>query len=310
MSDPNQPSTPPGWYPDGQGGQRWWDGTQWTEHTQPPAGGAPAAPAAPSAPAAPAAPSAPGADLPTQVAPNRAAGYGQPGAQQPGAPQQPQQPQQPHQPPQGVYGAPAGGYGQPAGQPGYGQQQPFGAGPAGGSSSGGGNGKLIAIIGGGIGALLLVVILVVVLFKVIGGGSPEDVAKDYLGARFEGDYSKECELLSKDAQKEFLEFNDADDCDEYAENSEDNEEEFAEDYEDEYGESFDDIRGDVDYEVEITELKEKGDDEAVAEYKETFEYTGDNDDVLEDFFDGEEKNTDEGSIKLVKEDGDWKVDEE
>ena len=36
MSDPNQPSTPPGWYPDGQGGQRWWDGTQWTEHTQPP----------------------------------------------------------------------------------------------------------------------------------------------------------------------------------------------------------------------------------------------------------------------------------
>ncbi|MDN5743893.1 MAG: DUF2510 domain-containing protein [Nocardioidaceae bacterium] len=36
MSDPNQPTAPPGWYPDGQGGQRWWDGTQWTEHTQPP----------------------------------------------------------------------------------------------------------------------------------------------------------------------------------------------------------------------------------------------------------------------------------
>ena len=29
-------STPPGWYPDGQGGQRWWDGNQWTEHTLPP----------------------------------------------------------------------------------------------------------------------------------------------------------------------------------------------------------------------------------------------------------------------------------
>ncbi len=33
MSDEpsSSPSTPPGWYPDGQGGQRWWDGTQWGE---------------------------------------------------------------------------------------------------------------------------------------------------------------------------------------------------------------------------------------------------------------------------------------
>ena len=28
-------STPAGWYPDGQGSQRWWDGNQWTEHTMP-----------------------------------------------------------------------------------------------------------------------------------------------------------------------------------------------------------------------------------------------------------------------------------
>ena len=26
---------PPGWYPDAQGVTRWWDGTQWTAHTQP-----------------------------------------------------------------------------------------------------------------------------------------------------------------------------------------------------------------------------------------------------------------------------------
>jgi Protein of unknown function (DUF2510) len=30
------PATPPGWYPDPQGApiSRWWDGAQWTEHTQ------------------------------------------------------------------------------------------------------------------------------------------------------------------------------------------------------------------------------------------------------------------------------------
>ena len=25
-------TVPPGWYDDGHGGMRWWDGTQWTEH--------------------------------------------------------------------------------------------------------------------------------------------------------------------------------------------------------------------------------------------------------------------------------------
>lgn len=30
-------STPPGWYDDGHGAQRWWDGVRWTEHVQPPA---------------------------------------------------------------------------------------------------------------------------------------------------------------------------------------------------------------------------------------------------------------------------------
>lgn len=35
MSDPNHPATPPGWYPDGQGNQRYWDGAGWTEHVQP-----------------------------------------------------------------------------------------------------------------------------------------------------------------------------------------------------------------------------------------------------------------------------------
>jgi uncharacterized protein len=40
---------PPGWYPDPQsaGGQRYWDGTRWTEQVQQPPAPAPAAPKAP-----------------------------------------------------------------------------------------------------------------------------------------------------------------------------------------------------------------------------------------------------------------------
>jgi uncharacterized Tic20 family protein len=36
--DPSQPSPAPGWYPDPSvpGGQRWWDGTRWTEHSSAP----------------------------------------------------------------------------------------------------------------------------------------------------------------------------------------------------------------------------------------------------------------------------------
>ncbi|CAN5474577.1 hypothetical protein BH11ACT8_BH11ACT8_25100 [soil metagenome] len=43
MSDPN---APPGWYPDAQGNQRWWDGARWTEHQQPAPPPAPAQPPA------------------------------------------------------------------------------------------------------------------------------------------------------------------------------------------------------------------------------------------------------------------------
>jgi hypothetical protein len=57
-------SYPPGWYPDAQGVTRYWDGTQWTEHTQPGQPQAPQQPQPPGYPAPPAASVGPGTGLP------------------------------------------------------------------------------------------------------------------------------------------------------------------------------------------------------------------------------------------------------
>ena len=78
-------STPAGWYPDGQGGERWWDGNQWTDQTRPltappeppPPPTPPSEPEMPGAQAAPvdrpqtSAEPAPLANEPTRVAPRR-----------------------------------------------------------------------------------------------------------------------------------------------------------------------------------------------------------------------------------------------
>ena len=61
---------------------------------------------------------------------------------------------------------------------------------------------------------------------------------------------------------------------------------------------------DLDVETEIDSVKENG-DKATVEYTQKFEYTGD-DESLEEVYGG--NDTYEGTLKLVKEDGDWKVD--
>lgn len=311
MSDPNQPSTPPGWYPDGQGGQRWWDGTQWTEHTQPPEGGASGAPATPPTPGP--------SDQATVVAPNRAADFNQGGAQ-PGYGQPAQQPAQPAQQPwaqqggQPAYGQPGGqqGWGQPAQQQPYGQQGGYG-GPGygqptgGGGGKGKGKGKLFAIIGGLVALLVLAVVLVFVLLKVVGGGSPESVTEDYLKAEFEGDIETICNLSTAEEQKEEFEDEDVDNCADYTEKTEDEVNDYYDEFEKELGESYEDFLGDVEYVTEIGDVEEDG-DEARVDWKSTASYNGDNDKAVE-FIGGEKENKDDGTALLCKEDGDWKVKE-
>lgn len=149
----NDGTTEPGWYDDGTGTMRWWDGSGWTDETLPAAG------------------DAPGAD-PTQVS---GSSYGQPGGfgQQPGFGQQGggfgQQPGygQGGQGSQGGYGQ--GGYGQAA----YGQGGPgeYGQAPK------KGKGPLLAIIGGVV-ALVLVIGLVLTFTVFAGDDSDEEADGD------------------------------------------------------------------------------------------------------------------------------------
>lgn len=68
-------TTPPGWYDDGHGALRWWDGARWTEHAQPAVVAQPVAPVQPVAVAPPVAPLQP--SMPVQsYAP--AGGWGMP----------------------------------------------------------------------------------------------------------------------------------------------------------------------------------------------------------------------------------------
>lgn len=315
MSDPNQPSTPPGWYPDGQGGQRWWDGTQWTEHTQPPEGGAAGTPPTPATPGP--------SDQATVVAPNRAAdfnqggaqpGYGQPAQQQPygqqggqpayGQPAQPGQPGgqqgwgQPGQ--QQPYGQPAGqpgGYGGGYGGPGYGQ-------PTGGGG-GKGKGKLFAIIGGLVALLVIAIVAVFVLVSVVGGSDPKSVTEDYLKAQSEADVKTLCELSTKDEQDDEFEEYDVDNCDDYVDEAQKDIDESFKEFEDEAGESFEDILDDWEYTFDVKDAEEDG-DTARVDWTSKGEYKGDNDKAVE-AFGGDRTDDDEGTALLCKEDGDWKV---
>ncbi|MDT9593281.1 DUF2510 domain-containing protein [Nocardioides zeae] len=282
MSNGGQGGTPAGWYPDGQGGLRWWDGQQWTSDVRPAGAGG----------------GQPGQGQPGGGHGGQGFGqqggqqqpYGQQGGQQgygQGAQQQPYG-QQGGQQGYGQQPGQQGQFGQQGGQQGFGQQaygQPYGQQPR----KSGAPVKLIAAIGGGLVAVILVVVL---LFVFLGGGNdPESVADDYFSALEDGDAETLCELSSEESREQQFEALDVDSCEAYGE---------AADEEIEGGGSFD--PDDVSFEIDITGSEEDG-DTATVDFDYTIEYTGDEDGAAE-FIDDEGSDT----LDLVKEDGDWKVD--
>ncbi|AJR18758.1 DUF2510 domain-containing protein [Pimelobacter simplex] len=232
MPDPNQPSIPAGWYPDGLGGQRWWDGAEWTEHTQHTQHDQPPPPPPPPVPA-------PAPAVIARPDPNRS--------------------------------------------------------------------RTLLVLGAAGGGLLALLLVVLVAARVLGGNDPESVATDYLGATFEGDHEAVCELLVEERRDALLvDAGAGDDCGQYADEQRDREDEESDRYEDDYGVSVDDIRAGFDYDLEVTDVDERGDDEAIVEVEQTTDYSGD-DDFAAEVLDGVDRQRTTVRLKIVKEDGDWKV---
>jgi len=180
-------SVPAGWYNDGQGQQRYWDGTQWTAHTAPlPESAAPAAPAAPVTAPEPPAPAAPVAAAP--AAPSAPPAPAAPAAAAPPAPVAPVTPAAPAAPV-----APAA----PA------TPQSYGAPVAARSGS-----KTGLWVGLGAGVVVIGAIAVVLVMMLGGGGggasSPKGAVEQFLNAARKGDCDAMVALVQFDDEKEAL----------------------------------------------------------------------------------------------------------
>jgi hypothetical protein len=161
-------TTPPGWYDDGQGSRRWWDGSQWAAPGQGPS-------------------ETPQQPTPTQQLPQQTPGYGTPAY---GAPQgdQPAYGQQP-------------GYGQQAGR--YGQQPGFGA-----PNQPPKKKKTGLIIGIVAGLLLIAAAIVAAILLLRGSDDtassddPTETVQNYIDAGQDGDCEAAVAALTDDLQKQ------------------------------------------------------------------------------------------------------------
>lgn len=315
MSDDASGPTPAGWYPDGTGARRWWDGQQWTAHTQPAEGAAPAAGAAAGDAAGDGV--APTAHLPVQDA-GQPGGYdatsGQPlGGGRPGDAGAPAAPS---------WGAPAGPGGPPSG-PGYGTD------PGGPTPPGKGKGPLVAVIA----AVVAVVLVAAFATWFFGFRDSDDEARDD-DTGSDGTSSAESSGGSQsegtgDPDDPESEESDDPESDEPAPDApSEDPDEVALTFLEAIGEGdcatlesmvsssagdigFDDLcadpavfqefAGEYTFEFDIAEVDER-DDEATVDYEVVSTYNG---------TDGPEASSgpdeDDGTIELVVEDGEWKV---
>jgi len=247
MSESRPPSIPAGWYPQGPGIERWWDGTAWTEHTR-------TAPARPEPPA-PAPAAHPAAHQPDKgaggfVGFSAAGPQTGPPSQAPGQAAQ-QKPASPIYvrpatsiglPPVGgpAGQAPPGGFGRAPGTPGAAPAPgPGGFGPPPKQKS---SHLLGFAIGGG---LAVVAIIALVLVLVLRGGGPEEpavagdaVVEDYVDSIADLDFESMCDQLSTEQQQEFLDDADSGDCQEAADTLEESIEEVTYDEVDEVREEL------------------------------------------------------------------------
>ena len=164
-----------------------------------------------------------------------------------------------------------------------------------GAAGGGGKGKVI----GAVAALVLLVVvgLVVLLSVVLGGSGPADVAKQYLRAQTDGEPAEVCELTSQSSQAVAFEAYEVDDCAAFASAIQD-----QEGYED-----FAALLENVDADIEIGTVEED-EESATVDYTENISYSGEDEELFTEVFGEEEsESTREGTITLVKEDGEWKV---
>ncbi|WP_036554983.1 DUF2510 domain-containing protein [Nocardioides insulae] len=269
----SQPTPPPGWYPDGSGQQRYWNGSAWSDQTRP------QPPAQPPLP--PSGPTGPPPGSPPQ----------NPYAQQ--APHQPSQ--QPAQQPGNPYAGPSG---PPPGVP-YGVAGAGYAGP--GQPPKGRKGLMIGLIA--VGGVAVVAAIAVLVFALAGGGGPgdpEDVADEALSAMADGDLEGVCELMSSEAQEQLFDEIKASDC---AGLGAAMDEALGTEA---LGVSFSDILEDLEIDYEITDSSVDG-DTASVDYTQTVEYTGDNQMLASAFESAFESESGSQTLPLVEEDGEWRI---
>lgn len=171
--------------------------------------------------------------------------------------------------------------------------------------------RLIALAGGVVAVVAVITVTIVVLLT--AGNDPEDVAREYLEARFSADYETTCELASEEDQEAQLEAAEAADCEKYAEKMRDRE-----------PEGLRAVLADLDVDVRIGEVEEDEDayvlDDGETRLEERDEnvvhvqwgvlrkYTGDDARKAEEILglDGIVE-ADDDELSLVKEHGEWRV---